>query len=91
MVRLSTPILYTPMTLTDIVVRTSKPTDKPQKLGDSGGLYLLIHPNGSKYWRLKYRYLKKEKTLSFGIYPQNMLDATERDWIFLDKKIKQNQ
>lgn len=67
------------MALTDIVVRTSKPTEKQQKLADSGGLYLLIHPNGSKYWRLKYRYLKKEKTLALGIYPQvTLLEARAR-------------
>ncbi len=36
-------------------VDTAKPKDKPYKLADGGGLYLLIKPNGGKYWRLKYR------------------------------------
>lgn len=57
------------MPLTDITVRNAKPTDKAQKLSDAGGLYLLVHPNGSKYWRLKYRFLGKEKVLAIGIYP----------------------
>ncbi len=57
------------MSLTDIAVRKAKSSDKPQKLADSGGMYLLLHPNGSKYWRLKYRFAGKEKTLALGIYP----------------------
>lgn len=42
------------MVLTDIQIRNAKTEDKQYKLSDSGGLYVLIHPNGSKYWRLKY-------------------------------------
>lgn len=57
------------MALTDITVKSIKPSDKPQKLSDAGGLYLLVHPNGSKYWRLKYRFLGKEKVLAMGSYP----------------------
>lgn len=59
----------------------AKPTDKAQKLSDAGGLYLLVHPNGSKYWRLKYRFLGKEKVLAIGIYPQVTLSEarTSRD------------
>ena len=54
------------MPLTDIAIRTAKLKDKPYKLSDAGGLYLLIQPNGSKYWRLKYRFAGKEKLLSIG-------------------------
>lgn len=50
-------------------VETSKPKEKIYKLFDGGGLYLQINPNGSKYWRMKYRFSGKEKKLSFGIYP----------------------
>lgn len=57
------------MPLTDIAVRTAKPTDKPQKLFDGGGLFLLANPNGAKYWRWKYRHLGKEKLLAAGVYP----------------------
>lgn len=67
------------MPLTDITVRNAKPTEKAQKLSDAGGLYLMVHPNGSKYWRLKYRFLGKEKVLAIGIYPQITLsDARAR-------------
>jgi hypothetical protein len=38
---------------TDIKVRTAKPTDKQYKLTDGSGMHLLVHPNGSKYWRLR--------------------------------------
>lgn len=56
--------------LTDPACRNAKPTDKPYKLTDEKGLFLLVHPNGSKYWRLKYRVAGKEKLLSIGVYPE---------------------
>lgn len=63
------------MTLTEPIIRNAKPaTDKPRKLFDGGGLYLLVSPNRGKYWRLKYRFGGKEKTLSFGVYPSVTLD-----------------
>lgn len=43
------------MPLTDTAIRNAKPLDKPYKLSDAQGLYLLIKPNGSKLWQLKYR------------------------------------
>ena len=57
-----------PTALSDTAIRTAKPTDKPYKLSDEKGLFLLITENGSKYWRLKYRFNGKEKLLSFGTY-----------------------
>jgi|GEM_PF-4200690 len=48
------------MPLTDTVARNAKATDRAPKLTDEKGLYLLVHPNGSKYRRLKYHYLKVE-------------------------------
>ena len=54
-------------------INNAKILEKQYKLYDSGGLYLLIHPNGSKYWRLKYRYLGKEKVMAFGVYPTVLL------------------
>lgn len=50
-------------------VEASKAKDKPYKLADGGGLYLLVNPNGTKYWRLKYRVSGKEKLLAVGVYP----------------------
>ncbi|ORC47841.1 hypothetical protein B2G74_22330 [Burkholderia sp. A27] len=67
------------MALTDLNVRNIKPTDKQQKLFDERGLYLLVTPAGSKYWRLKYRFVGKEKSLSLGVYPEVTLkDARDR-------------
>jgi|SRR5579859_1798697 len=57
------------MSLTDTAARNAKPREKPYKLSDGHGLYLQIEPNGSKLWRLKYRFNEKEKRLSFGAYP----------------------
>ncbi|MEB7884356.1 tyrosine-type recombinase/integrase [Serratia fonticola] len=57
------------MSLTDTSIRNAKPLLKPYKLSDSQGLYLLIKPNGSKLWHLKYRFDGKEKKLAFGAYP----------------------
>lgn len=71
-------------TLTDAAIRTAKPKDKPYKLFDGNGLFLLVVPtkkselpqNGSgKWWRFKYRYGGKEKLLSFGTYPEISLSS----------------
>ena len=43
------------MALTDTAIRNAKPKDKPYKVTDSQGLYLLVNPRGSKLWRVKYR------------------------------------
>jgi hypothetical protein len=56
--------------LTDTKIRQAKPGLKPYKLADGAGLFLLAHPNGSKYWRLKYRLAGKEKLFAIGVYPE---------------------
>ena len=67
------------MALTDIKVRTAKPTDKQYKLTDGSGMHLLVHPNGSKYWRLQYRFSGKQKMLALGVYPDvSLADARAR-------------
>jgi integrase len=55
--------------LTDTACKNAKAEQKQCKRFDGGGLYLLVRPNGSKLWQLKYRYLGKEKTFSIGKYP----------------------
>ena len=57
------------MPLTNLRVEKAKPKEKPYKLTDERGMYLLIHPKGGKWWRLDYRYQSKRKTLSLGTYP----------------------
>ncbi len=67
------------MALAAIKIKSVKATDKPQKLSDGGGLYLLVQPNGAKYWRLDYRFAGKRKTLAIGVYPDvSLSDARER-------------
>ena len=60
----------TPMALTDTKIRNLKAQDKPYKVADEKGLFLLITANGSKCWRVKYRIAGKEKLLALGLYPQ---------------------
>lgn len=57
------------MRLTDTVVRNAKPKAAPYKMADGEGMYLLVRPNGAKYWRLKYRFSGKEKVFALGVYP----------------------
>lgn len=64
--------------LTDIKLRSLKPKDKLFKVTDNKGMHVLIMPNGSKYFQLRYKYQGKEKTLSLGIYPEISL-AEARD------------
>ncbi len=67
------------MPLTDVKVRNTKPTDKPQRLWDGGGLYLEVSPAGGKLWRFKYRVAGKERLLALGKYPAVTLhEARER-------------
>lgn len=67
------------MPLTDVAVRAAKPKEKPYKLADERGLFLLVNPSGSKYWRWKFRVDGKEKLLSFGTYPDvGLREAREK-------------
>lgn len=61
------------MALSDIRCKSAKPKERPYKLADGNGLYLEIMPNGSKYWRLKFQFNKKEKRLALGVYPETTL------------------
>jgi integrase len=67
------------MALTDFTVRKAKPREKAYRLSDGDGLHLLVRPNGSKLWQLRYRFQKKQNTLSFGPYPHvSLLDARQK-------------
>ena len=52
--------------LTELALRNAKPGDRPRRLSDGGGLFLEVRPNGSKYWRLAYRYAGKQKLLALA-------------------------
>jgi Arm DNA-binding domain len=70
--------MYPQMPLNDLKIKRSKPSVKAYHLSDGKGLFLIIYPNGSKYWRLKYRFAGKEKLLAIGVYPEISL-STARD------------
>lgn len=62
-----------PHMLTDTKIRSAKARDRPYKLFDGGGLYVIVNPDGSKWWRLKYRVGGREKGLSLGVYDNTSL------------------
>ena len=67
------------MPLTDIAIRSLKPSKMPIKLFDERGLYLEVSPAGGKWWRWKFRFGGKEKRLSMGVYPDvSLKDARDR-------------
>jgi integrase len=57
------------MPLTDTKIKTAKAKEKPYKLTDAGGMYLLVNPNGSKYWQYRFRLNQKQGTYQIGSYP----------------------
>jgi hypothetical protein len=72
-------MLRTATPLTDTTVKNAKPKEKPYKLADGDGLYLIVQPVGSKLWRQDYCFEGQRKTLSFGAYPAiGLKDARDR-------------
>ncbi len=67
------------MNLTNLQCKNASSKQKPYKLSAGRGLYLEIMPNGSKYWRMKYRVNGKEKRLALGVYPEvSLKDADNK-------------
>lgn len=66
------------MPLTDTAIRNAKPDAKPSKLFDERGLFLLVTPEGGKWWRFRYRFGGKEKLLSLGTYPDVSLSSARK-------------
>src|SRR3546814_12719852 len=65
--------------LTANAVKNARPKEKPYKLSDRDGLYVLVKPTGVRYWRMNYRFNGQQRTLSFGRWPEIMLsEARER-------------
>lgn len=58
------------MTISDLEAKRAKPRAKPYKIADEKGLFLLIKPQGGKYWRFNYSFGGKAKGLAFGVYPE---------------------
>ena len=57
------------MPLTDAAIKNLKPIEKSIQKSDGAGLFLMVNPNGSKLWRLAYRFDGKQKLLALGSYP----------------------
>jgi integrase len=67
------------MALSDLQIRKAQIRNKPYKLSDGSGLFLLVKPNGSKLWQQKYRHHGKERLLSHGQYPDvSLAQAREK-------------
>lgn len=65
--------------LTHSRITAFKPSTKPVAYTDAAGLYLVVQPNGSKLWRLRYRYLGRQKPLHIGRFPDiGIADARQR-------------
>src|SRR3546814_16284446 len=65
--------------LTDVAIRRLKPRDKPFKVGDMHGLYLLVKPDGARYWRMDFRHAGKRGTVALGIYPHVSLQEAREE------------
>jgi hypothetical protein len=63
------------MSLTDVRIRNAKPGARAYKLSDGGGMYLLVKPDGGRYWRMDYRFAGRRRTLALGVYPTVTLSA----------------
>jgi integrase len=66
------------MKLNDKTIRKAKPEAKQYKMSDGGGMYLLVHSKGGKYWQMSYRFSGKYKTLALGVYPEVTLAAARQ-------------
>ena len=66
------------MPLSDVQIRNLKPKEKPYKVSDFEGLFVLVKPNGSKLWHFKYRIYGKEKLLLIGAYPEVSLSQARK-------------
>ena len=74
----SDTVIGASLALTELEVKKAKASEKPKKLADGGGMYLLVQTSGSKCWRMDYRFEGKRKTLALGVYPDvNMADARD--------------
>ena len=92
--RVETPILWDPpltkevdMKLSDASIRKAKPESKPVKMFDGKGLYLQVNPNGSKLWRIVYRFNNQTKTYYLGMFPDISLSMAREELRELKTKL----
>lgn len=68
--------------LTELQIKHAKPKEKRYPLTDGEGMFLLVMPNGGKYWRMHYRFNGEQLTYTMGVYPDvSLTEARERRWI----------
>ena len=79
------------MPLTDFACRSARAAPKLKKLSDMGGLQLWLFPNGSKLWRLAYRFRGKQKLLAIGRYPDTSLLAARAERERAKALLKENR
>ena len=80
---------HTENALTDRKIQNAKPASKKFKLFDGKGLFLLIHPNGSKYFRWDYIFEGKRKTLALGVYPETTLKQAREERLEAQKLLRE--
>ena len=80
---------HTENALTDRKIQNAKPVSKKFKLFDGKGLFLLIHPNGSKYFRWEYTFEGKRKTLALGVYPETTLKQAREERLEAQKLLRE--
>lgn len=78
------------MALTVLKIKNLKPDLKDRKYSDGEGLFLMVKPNGAKYWRFAYRFNKKQKTLALGVFPEVSLQEA-REKTYEAKKLLNNK
>lgn len=59
-----------PPVLTTLQIKSAKPAERAYKLSDTGGLFVLVQPNGSKLWRYKFRLNGVEGLQALGAFPE---------------------
>jgi len=64
--------------LTVVQIRALKPADRPYKVADADGLFLLVQPSGALLWRFRYKVFGAERKLSLGSFPDVTLQQARR-------------
>jgi len=82
---------YTENALTDRKIQNAKSTNKQYKLFDGKNLFLLIHPNGSKYFRWDYNFEGKRKTLALGVYPETTLKQAREERLEAQRTLRKGE
>lgn len=76
--------------LTAVSIKQAKPAEKPYKMTDGSGMYLLVDTKGGKYWRLDFRFAEKRKTLALGAYPEVSLEEARKARDQARKQLRQD-